>query len=119
MTRQTSRWQLPELTADDIYTALRDCFDPEVKLNLVDLGLIYGVALESDPNATPAFPRQQVRVTMTLTTQQCPAGGLIFEQVHNRLMSIPQVSKAEVELVWDPKWTPHRISPAGRAQLGI
>lgn len=119
MAQQTSKWQLPELTQDDVYTALRDCFDPEVKLNLVDLGLIYGVALEPDPNGAPAFPRQQVKVTMTLTTQQCPAGGLIFEQVHNRLMSIPQVSRAEVELVWDPKWTPHRISPAGRAQLGI
>ena len=119
MPQQSSKWQLPELTSDDIFTALRDCFDPEVKLNLVDLGLIYGVALEPDPNAAPAFPRQRVKVTMTLTTQQCPAGGLIFEQVHNRLASIPQVSKVEVELVWDPKWTPHRISPAGRAQLGI
>jgi metal-sulfur cluster biosynthetic enzyme len=119
MAQTTSRWQLAALTDEDIFTALRDCFDPEVKLNLVDLGLIYGVALEPDPDAAPAFPRQRVKVTMTLTTQQCPAGGLIFEQVHNRLMSIPQVSKAEVELVWEPKWTPHRISAAGRAQLGL
>lgn len=119
MTQLSSRRQLPALTEEDIFAALRDCFDPEVKLNLVDLGLIYGVALEPDPNAAPAFPRQTVKVTMTLTTQQCPAGGLIFEQVHNRLMSIPQVSKAEVDLVWDPKWTPHRISAAGRSQLGI
>jgi metal-sulfur cluster biosynthetic enzyme len=110
---------LPTLTDQDIYAALRDCFDPEVKLNLVDLGLIYGVALEPDPHATPAFPRQRVKVTMTLTTQQCPASGLIFEQVHNRLAGIPQISKVEVDLVWDPKWTPHRISSAGRAQLGI
>jgi metal-sulfur cluster biosynthetic enzyme len=56
---------------------------------------------------------------MTLTTEQCPAGGLIFEQVHNRLAGIPSVSKVEVELVWKPKWTPHRISQAGRKQLGI
>jgi metal-sulfur cluster biosynthetic enzyme len=110
---------LPALTAEDIQTALRDCFDPEVKLNLVDLGLIYNVATEPDPNATPAFPRQRVKVTMTLTTPQCPASGLIFEQVHNRLASIPQVSKVEVDLVWEPKWTPHRISEAGRKQLGI
>jgi metal-sulfur cluster biosynthetic enzyme len=111
--------QLPALTIEDIWTALRDCFDPEVKLNLVDLGLIYDVATEPDPNATPAFPRQRVKVTMTLTTPQCPASGLIFEQVHNRLASIPQVSKVEVDLVWEPKWTPHRISEAGRKQLGI
>jgi metal-sulfur cluster biosynthetic enzyme len=110
---------LPALNADDIYIALRDCFDPEVKLNLVDLGLIYRVAVEPDPNATPAFPRQRVKVTMTLTTQQCPASGLIFEQVHNRLASIQQISKVEVDLVWEPKWTPYRISAAGRTQLGI
>ena len=65
-----------------IYAALRDCFDPEVKLNLVDLGLI-------------------------------------FEQVQNRLAGIPDISRVEVELVWEPKWTPHRISEAGRRQLGI
>jgi len=112
-------WKLAPVTEDDIYTALRDCFDPEVKLNLVDLGLVYGVAVVSDPNSTPAFPRQKVKVTMTLTTPQCPASGLIFEQVHNRLASIQQVSKVEVDLVWEPKWTPHKISAAGRKQLGI
>ncbi len=110
---------LPPLTEDDIRTALRDCFDPEVKLNLVDLGLIYSIAIEPDPHSTPALPRQRVKVTMTLTTQQCPASGLIFEQVHNRLASIPQISKVEVDLVWEPKWTAHRISEAGRKQLGI
>jgi metal-sulfur cluster biosynthetic enzyme len=111
--------QLPALTIEDVWIALRDCFDPEVKLNLVDLGLVYEVAIQPDPHATPAFPRQRVKVTMTLTTPQCPASGLIFEQVHNRLASIPQVSKVEVDLVWEPKWTPHRISPAGRQQLGL
>jgi metal-sulfur cluster biosynthetic enzyme len=111
--------KLSALTADDIRLALKDCFDPEVKLNLVDLGLIYDVAIEADPHATPAFPRQRVKVTMTLTTPQCPASGLIFEQVHNRLASLQQVSKVDVDLVWEPKWTPHRISEAGRAQLGL
>ena len=111
--------QLAPVTEEEIRTALRDCFDPEVKLNLVDLGLVYNIAVEPDPNSTRAFPRQRVKVTMTLTTPQCPASGLIFEQVHNRLASIPQVSKAEVELVWEPKWTPHKISPAGRKQLGL
>ena len=107
------------LTEEDILLALRDCFDPEVKLNLVDLGLICSITLAADPYATPAFPRQQVTVRMTLTTPQCPASGLIFEQVNNRLASIPQISKVDVQLVWEPKWTPHRISAAGRAQLGL
>jgi metal-sulfur cluster biosynthetic enzyme len=111
--------QFAPVTEDDIRTALRDCFDPEVKLNLVDLGLIYDISVAPDPKSTKALPRQHVKVAMTLTTPQCPASGLIFEQVHNRLASIPQVSKAEVELVWEPKWTPHKISPAGRKQLGL
>jgi len=123
VTRASSRsWQqetLPLLTEDELRTALKDCFDPEVKLNLVDLGLIYAIATEPDLDSTPAFPRQRVKVTMTLTTPQCPASGLIFEQVNNRLLSIPKVSKVEVDLVWEPRWSPHRISAAGRAQLGI
>jgi len=107
------------LSEDQILAALRDCFDPEVKLNLVDLGLIYKIETGPDPNSTPKWPRQWVKVTMTLTTPQCPAGGLIFEQVHNRLAGMPDVSKVEVELAWEPRWTPHRISAAGRSQLGI
>ncbi len=110
---------LQPLAEDEIFTALRDCFDPEVKLNLVDLGLIYAVELTPYPHATPAFPRQRVKVTMTLTAPECPARELIVEQVRNRLACIQQIGKAEVELVWEPKWTPHRISAAGRVQLGL
>ena len=107
------------LSESQILTALRDCFDPEVKLNLVDLGLIYEVATGPDPDSAPAWPRQWVRITMTLTTPQCPASGLILEQVENRLAGIQEISKVKVDLVWEPKWTPHRISAAGRRQLGI
>jgi metal-sulfur cluster biosynthetic enzyme len=107
------------LTESEILSFLRDCYDPEVKLNLVDLGLIYSVTTGHDPDSTPAWPRQWVRVTMTLTTPQCPASGLIFEQVNNRLAGIADISKVEVDLVWEPKWSPHRISAAGRKQLGI
>lgn len=107
------------LTEGDILTALRDCFDPEVKLNVIDLGLIDGIAIEPDPDSTPLWPRQRVKVTMTLTTPQCPASSQIVEQVENRLATIPGISKAEVALGWEPKWTPHRISRAGRQQLGI
>jgi metal-sulfur cluster biosynthetic enzyme len=107
------------LFESDILTALRDCFDPEVKVNLVDLGLIYAVETGPDPDSTPAWPRQWVKVTMTLTTAESPASGLILEQVNNRLATIPDISKIEVNLVWEPKWTPHRISPAGRLQMRI
>jgi metal-sulfur cluster biosynthetic enzyme len=107
------------LSETELLTALRDCFDPEVKLNLVDLGLIYKVETGPDPASTAAWPRQWVRVQMSLTTPNCPASGLIFEQVNNRLASIESVSKVQVDLVWEPKWTPHRISVDGRRQLGI
>ncbi len=107
------------LSEEQILAALRDCYDPEVKLNLVDLGLIYRIETAPDPDSTPKWPRQRVKVTMTLTTPQCPASGLIFEQVHNRLAGLPEISRVNVDLVWEPKWTPHRISEAGRRQLGI
>jgi metal-sulfur cluster biosynthetic enzyme len=107
------------LTESEILSALRDCFDPEVKLNLVDLGLIYGIETAPDPDSTPAWPRQWVKVTLTLTTPHCPASGLILEQVHNRLAGIQDISKVELNLVWEPKWTPHRISEDGRRQLGL
>ena len=107
------------LSEEEIRDALRVCFDPELKLNLVDLGLIYKIETGLDPDSTPKWPRQWVKVTMTLTTPQCPASGLIFEQVHNRLAGIPEISKVEVDLVWEPQWTPHLISEAGRLQLGI
>lgn len=108
------------VSEENILAALRDCFDPEIKLNLVDLGLIYGVEIEPDPDAsTPKWPRQRVKVTMTLTAPNCPASGLIFEQVQNRLAGIADISKVDVNLVWEPPWTPGRISEAGRLQLGI
>ncbi|HLY41542.1 MAG TPA: iron-sulfur cluster assembly protein [Terracidiphilus sp.] len=107
------------LTKADILDALRNCFDPEMKLNLVDLGLIYGIETEPDPGSRPAWPRQRVKVTMTLTTPHCPASGLILEQVQNRLAGIPDISRVEVNLVWDPPWTQDRISEAGRLELGM
>jgi len=58
------------LSEAEILSALRDCYDPEVKLNLVDLGLIYGITTAPDPDSTPAWPRQWVKVTMTLTSPQ-------------------------------------------------
>lgn len=107
------------IAESQIFEALRDCYDPEVKLNLVDLGLIYGVETGYDPESTPAWPRQWVKVTMMLTTPQCPLSGMVVEQVRNRLAGIAEISKVRVELTWEPKWTPHRISEAGRRQLGL
>ena len=106
------------LTEPQILAALRDCFDPETKLNLVDLGVIYAIETDSDSDSTPAWPRQWVRITMTLPKPDSPANGLILEQVSNRLAGIPDISKVELNLVWEPRWTPQRVSEAGRRQLG-
>jgi metal-sulfur cluster biosynthetic enzyme len=112
------------LTEAAIREALRDCYDPEVPCNIVDLGLVYGVALAPDPDAPGAGipgvpPRHRVHVELTLTSPGCPAHTQIIAQIENRLSAFETVSRTEVALVWQPPWTPHRISPEGRKRLGI
>src|ERR1700761_1878021 len=107
------------LSEEDVYSALRDCYDPEIPVNIVDLGLIYRVTLTPDPNSKRAFPRQRVEVEITMTSQGCPSHATIIELVKNRVSGIPEISAAQVNLVWEPAWTPDRISQKARAQLGI
>jgi metal-sulfur cluster biosynthetic enzyme len=107
------------LTEEDVYAALRDCYDPELPVNIVDLGLIYSVAVSPDPRSKKAFPRQRVNVEMTMTSQGCPSHAMIMEQVRNRLLGIADISETNVTLVWEPAWTPDRISMKAREQLGI
>jgi len=90
--------------------ALRDVTDPEAGVNIVDMGLVYDVTFD------PASRRASV--TMTLTTPFCPAGNAMLDGVHRRLMRVPGVEDANVEVVFDPPWSPERISDAGRAILG-
>jgi metal-sulfur cluster biosynthetic enzyme len=107
------------LTEEDVLAALRDCYDPELPVNIVDLGLIYKVMVVPDPKSKPAFPRQKVEIDITMTSQGCPSHATIMEQVRNRLAGIPEISQATVNLVWEPAWTPDRISQKAREQLGI
>ena len=107
------------LTEEDILTALRDVNDPELPLNIVDLGLIYRVDVQPDPDAPGMIPRQKVDVDITMTTTGCPAHEIILEQVRNRLAGFQQLSMTTVNLVWEPAWTPDRISPDGQKKLGI
>src|SRR5258706_5746081 len=97
------------LNEELIYTVLRTCHDPEIPLNIVDLGLIYGVQIDHD----------RVNVTMTLTTQGCGMGSYISRDAQEKILSLPGVSEATVEVVWEPPWTPERISPEGRKTLGL
>ena len=107
------------IAEEDVLLALRDCYDPELPVNIVDLGLVYAVKVTPDPNSRPAFPRQLVEIDMTMTSPGCPSHATIMEHVRNRLAGVPEISKTVVNLVWEPAWTPDRISQKARDQLGI
>src|SRR5437879_11790864 len=92
------------LTVDGVMNALRNCYDPEIPVNIVDLGLVYGVAIDDD----------SVKVRMTLTTVGCPAQAYLMHQVQTEIEKIPGVKKAEVQLVWEPAWTPDKMSPEAK-----
>ena len=93
----------------EIYEVLCECFDPEIPVNIVDLGLIYRVSLDGDT----------VTIRMTLTTRGCSMGDLIATAIEEKLLGLPDCNRANVELVWEPAWTPHRMSPAARRQLNL
>jgi metal-sulfur cluster biosynthetic enzyme len=97
-------------TREDLLEALHDVEDPETGLNIVDLGLIYDASF--DPQ------NGRVRVLMTFTTPACPAGGIMSDGIERRLGLLPGVSGVDVLVTFHPPWTPERISPAGRVQLG-
>ena len=94
----------PELVTD----ALRDVIDPELGVNIVDLGLVYELTLEGGT----------VAIAMSLTTPGCPLGGFLEDEIRNALAPLPQVRRVSVRLVWEPPWEPERMSEAARAQLG-
>jgi metal-sulfur cluster biosynthetic enzyme len=93
---------------DELLAALRQVYDPEVGINVVDLGLIYGVEQRDDC----------VHVEMTLTTPGCPLHDTIGQAVQRALLRVPGVARSKVELVWDPPWTPLMITEAGKRELG-
>jgi len=112
------------MTEDTVRAALRDCYDPEVPCNIVDLGLVYRVGVEVDAEAPgagiPGVPvRHKVEIGLTLTSKGCPAHTQIIAQIEGRLSAFQEISRTDVELVWEPAWTPARISPEGRKLLGI
>ncbi len=107
------------VTQEEILTALKDCYDPEIPVNIVDLGLIYEVKIKPETPEIQPDTRQDVEVDMTLTAPGCPAHTQISQQVKDRIEQLPGVSSATVNVVWTPQWTPERLSQAARTQLGI
>jgi len=98
---------------DQVWAALKTCYDPEIPVNIVDLGLVYSMELTPDGEA------QRVDVKMTLTAQGCGMGGAIAADARLKLLDLPGITDAEVEIVWDPPWTPQMISAEGRERLGM
>jgi len=97
-----------------VWDQLKTCFDPEIPVNIVDLGLVYGMEILDAPDGA-----KRVAVKMTLTAQGCGMGASIAHDAKQKLMTLPGVSEADVDLVWDPPWNPQMISPEGRERLGL
>lgn len=94
---------------DDLVAALRDIYDPEIPVNIYDLGLIYNV--EADGG--------HVVITMTLTTPHCPVAESMPGEVEMRMLAVPGVATCDVNLVWDPPWNPSNMSDEARLELGM
>jgi probable FeS assembly SUF system protein SufT len=103
-----------EFSETAVWDALRTCFDPEIPVNIVDLGLVYDLAIERTPSAAHA-----VTVKMTLTAPGCGMGPVIAEDARQKIAALPTVESAKVSIVWDPQWTPQMISETGRKVLGL
>ena len=96
-------------TKEEVYEALHECYDPEIPVNIVDLGLIYDVQVDGE----------KVAVKMTLTAQGCGMGGMIAGQARNKILELDGVADATVDLVWDPPWEPSMMSAEAKQKLGV
>jgi probable FeS assembly SUF system protein SufT len=104
----------PTVNPESVWNELRTCYDPEIPVNIVDLGLVYDCAVEQPENA-PAT----VQVKMTLTAPGCGMGPTIAAEARAKIEAIPGVGEANVDLVWDPAWNQEMISEAGKMKLGL
>jgi metal-sulfur cluster biosynthetic enzyme len=98
------------LTADAVRQALRQVKDPELDMNIVDLGLVYDVEVDEVG---------LVRINMTLTSPGCPAGPMITNDIYKAVRALDGVKDVDIDIVWEPYWTPERIDPKIRAMMGF
>ena len=99
-----------DITPDSVRAALRKVKDPELNLNIIDLGLVYTITVDEG---------NKVIVDMSLTSPGCPAGPQIMNDVERTIQAMPGVGKIVINLVWEPYWTPERIEPKVRAYMGL
>ncbi len=100
---------------EQVWAQLRNCYDPEIPVNIVDLGLIYSLEAADDESGAG----KRISIKMTLTAPGCGMGPTLAADAEQRILTVPGVASANVELVWDPQWSPDRISAAGREKLGM
>lgn len=100
----------PKPTEDALIAAIGEVYDPEIPVNIYELGLIYTIEIADDGT---------VKVEMTLTAPGCPSAQELPQQVHDAVMSVPGVTSCEVETVWDPPWEPSRMTEEARLQLNM
>lgn len=99
----------PPLDRAYVLDALHEVIDPELGYNIVDLGLIYSLEVNDGV----------VKITMTMTTPGCPAQDYIMSGVYERSRSLPGVTNVDIDLVWEPRWSPKQMSPVARAHFGV
>ncbi|MBS4028547.1 MAG: DUF59 domain-containing protein [Ignavibacteriales bacterium] len=106
---QLTEQPIKEITKDDVYNALRDVYDPEIPVNIVDLGLVYDVTIFDD----------WVGVKMTLTTPGCGMGDYIAHQARERVKKIPGVADGDVRIIWEPPWNASMMSEDAKKKMGV
>lgn len=99
-----------EFTKDDVFAGLKNVYDPEIGINIVDLGLVYDADIEETGD---------VLVTMTLTSMGCPLGPVIMQEVNNALRDLPGIGETDVKIVWSPPWSPDSMSDDAKDELGM
>lgn len=95
---------------DKVVEVLKTCYDPEIPVNIYELGLIYDINVDESKN---------VGVNMTLTSPACPVAGTLPGEVEQKIRELPEVNKAKVEIVWEPQWSPDLMSDVARYELGM
>lgn len=95
---------------EQVIQQLRECYDPEIPVNIYDMGLVYDIDIQDNGS---------VSIQMTLTSPMCPVAGSLPIEVEERVKSIPGITSARVDLVWEPTWSPDMLSEAAKLELGI
>ncbi|MBI5355174.1 MAG: metal-sulfur cluster assembly factor [Candidatus Aenigmarchaeota archaeon] len=95
-------------TKEEVIEALKECYDPEIPIDIWNLGLVYDILIDSDT----------VKIKMTLTAVGCPMSGQIGTDVKSKIEALPGVKTAFIEIVWDPPWNPDRMTEEAKAKLG-